>query len=153
MNIRLATLSDVEIISKIYQDFYAFHANLQPTYYKEVEESGKYPDYIIKSENEDIIIAEINNNVVGFVHVLEDKTPPYDCIVPHRFAVCVDLFVFPFYRKKGIGTNLINMAKEWAKKRNLDYIELKVLIENENATRLYKQEDFQTVSHTMRCLL
>ena len=153
MNIRLAALDDVEIISVMYQDFYAFHADLQPAYYKETEKSSNYPEYIIESANDDILIAEIDGNVVGFVHILEDKTPPYDCIVQHKFAVCVDLFVCSSYRQKGIGAALTNAAKDWAKKRNLDYVELKVLAENENAARLYTQEGFQIVSHTMRCPL
>jgi len=150
MNIRLATLDDVATISKMYEDFFAFHAGLQPDYYNAAQEHGKYPEYIINSEKDDLIIAEIDGKIAGFTHVLEDKTEPYDCIVQYKFAVCVDLYTFPTYRKMGVGTKLINAIKEWAKKRNLTYIELKVLAENENATRLYRQEDFQIVSYNMR---
>ncbi|MCL1872920.1 MAG: GNAT family N-acetyltransferase [Clostridiales bacterium] len=152
MNIRKAILADVKTISTMYEDFYAFHAQLQLDYYRETQETGKYPEETIKSEDGDIIIAEIDNDIVGFVHVKEEKTLPYACIVPHRFALCVDLFVLPIYRKKGIGTALLNAVKEWAKKRDLDYVELRVLPENENASRLYLEEGFQKVLYTMRCL-
>jgi ribosomal protein S18 acetylase RimI-like enzyme len=151
--IRLATFDDVAVISKMYEDFFAYHAGLQPDYYNAAEERGKYPEYIINSEKDDLIVAEIDSNIAGFAHVLEDKTSPYDCMVQHKFAVCMDLYTSPAYRKNGIGTDLLNAVKEWANNRKLDYVELKVLIENENAIRLYEREGFDTVFHAMRCKL
>ena len=123
MNIRIATLDDIEKISALYQDFFAYNAKLQPAYYKAAAESGKYPEQTIRSDNEDIFVALEDGYIVGFIHVLEDKTPDYYCVVPHRHAVCVDLFVTSSHRKKGIGAGLINAAKKWAAKRNLDYME------------------------------
>jgi len=153
VEIRLATLDDVATIAKMYEEFFAFHAGLQPDYYNAAAEHGKYPEYIINSEKDDLLIAEINGDIAGFAHVMEDKTDPYDCIVQYKFAVCVDLYVSPAYRKMGVGTELINAIKEWAKKRELSFVELKVLVENENAIRLYEREGFDTVSNTMRCKL
>ncbi|MCL2072043.1 MAG: GNAT family N-acetyltransferase [Oscillospiraceae bacterium] len=153
MKMRLATLNDVKILSKMYEDFFAFHADLQPTYYNAAEEKGKYPEFIINSENDDAIIAEVDGNIAGFCHVLEDKTSPYDCIVQYKFAICMDLYVFPDYRKKGVGSALINAAKEWAKNRNLSFVELKVLVENKSAIRLYEREGFNKVMSTMRLKL
>ena len=152
MNYRIATLDDSQIIGSMYREFFAFNAEMQPLYNKEAE-SGDYPTNTIKSETGDIILAECDGSIAGFIHVLEDKTPPYDSLVPHKFAVVMDLFVLSQHRKKGAGVTLLNAAKEWAKKRNLDYMELSVLPENENAFRLYMNEGFQTVQHLMRCAL
>jgi len=137
----------------LYEEFFAFHARLQPDYYNVASEHGKYPDYIINSEKDDLLIAEINGNIAGFAHVMEDKTDPYDCIKQYKFAVCVDLYTSPDYRKMGVGTALMNAIKEWAKKRGLAYVELKVLVENDNAIRLYEREGYSEVYHTMRCKL
>ena len=153
MKIRLATLDDIVVIAEMYEEFFAFHARLQPDYYNAAQEHGKYPEYIINSEKDDLIIAEIDGKIAGFAHVLEEKTDPYDCIVQYKFAVCVDLYTFTAYRKMGVGTELMNAIKEWAKKRELAYIELKVLIENDNAIRLYEHNGFNTVSQTMRLIL
>jgi len=65
----------------------------------------------------------------------------------------MDLFVLPSCRKKGVATTLINAAKEWATKRHLDYLELFVLAENENAAHLYMSRGFHVVSNTMRYTL
>ena len=44
-------------------------------------------------------------------------------------------------------------AKKWAKERNLDYIELFVLSNAEEANAFYEREGFETVSRTMRYVL
>jgi len=152
MNYRIATLDDAHIVGSMYREFFAFNAEMQPLYNKEAE-SGDYPTNTIKSETADIILAECDGRIAGFIHVLEDKTPPYDSVVPHKFAVVMDLFVLSQHRKKGAGVTLLNAAKEWARKRNLDYIELGVMPENESALGLYMREKFQTVQHLMRCEL
>jgi len=151
--IRLATLDDVATIAKMYEEFFAFHAGLQPDYFKEAEEHGDYPKSTIESETADLIIAEIDGNIAGFTHVTENKSLPYDCIVQYKFAVCMDLYVSPAYRKMGVGTELMNAIKEWAKKRKLDFVEIKVLVGNDNAIRLYEREGYSEIYHTMRCKL
>ncbi len=150
MNIHLATLDDVAAVSVLYDAFFAFHAELQPEYSRTAKESGSYPTHIITSENEDLLVAEVNAAIVGFLHILEDKTPPYDSVVPHRFAECIDLFVAPEHRKQGIAAALLNAAKDWTKHRRLDYIELKVVAGNKNAIDFYDRQGFNTVMHTMR---
>jgi GNAT superfamily N-acetyltransferase len=150
IKIRLATLDDVAIISKMYEDFFAFHADLQPLYFKAAEEKGAYPTDTINSRAADIIIAEIDGSIAGFTHVLENKSLPYDCIVQYKFAVCMDLYVSPAYRKKGIATALLNAIKDWAKERKLDFIEIKVLVGNDNAIRLYEREGYSEIYHTLR---
>jgi len=152
MNHRIATLDDVDVITSMYREFFAFNAEMQPLYNKEAE-CGDYPIKTIKSETADIILAEIDDSIAGFTHVLEGKTPPYDSVVAYRYATIMDLFVSDQYRKQGVGVTLLNAAKEWAKKRNLSYVELGVMPENEAALKLYMREEFQTVQHQMRCTL
>jgi len=44
----------------------------------------------------------------------------------------------------------MNVAKEWSKMRNLDYIELFVLSNAKNENLFYEHYGFDIVSHTMR---
>jgi len=115
MVVRCATLTDVEELNLLYQHFFTHNASQQPAYYKVAIESGRYPKYVIESPQEELFVAVENEKLVGFIHVSEDKTPPFDCYVPHRFAVGVDLYIVPDCRKRGIGTKLIDTAKQWAK--------------------------------------
>ena len=153
LEIRFATLEDIEQICCLYNEFFSYNEGLQPEYCAKVKESGEYPKSIIASENADIIIAVENNFIVGFIHIREAQTPPFASIVPHKYAEIIDCIVTSSYRGKGTGAKLIDAAKEWGKARTLDYIELFVLSNAKEAFHFYEQNDFTTVSHTMRCPL
>lgn len=150
MNLRLANHDDIHAISNLYTEFFSYNAGKQPEYYVSSRENGEYPASVIDSSSGDIIIAEIDNLIVGFVHVEEDKTPPFPSIYPHKFACIVDLIVTQRHRKNGIGHLLLVEVKRWAKSRNLEYIELMVLENNTMGISFYEQEHFVTMSRTMR---
>jgi ribosomal protein S18 acetylase RimI-like enzyme len=153
MYIRLATLDDIEPICKLYNEFFAYNADLQPAYYKAEKESGEYPRGTITGEKSDIFLAIEKDTVVGLVHIREAQTPPYNAFVPHNYAEIVDFITTEKYRKKGIGAKLMDAAKQWAKMRNLDYIELFVLSNAKDGFHFYERKDFVVTSHTMRCPL
>lgn len=150
MHIRLASHNDINAISDLYTEFFAYNASQQPRYYAASRESGEYPILVMNSEKGDIIVAEDNNIIIGFVHVEEDATPPYPSVLPHKFACIVDLIVNKQYRRNGVGRLLLEEVKCWAKSRNLEYIELMVLENNDIGKSFYEQEHFTTISRTMR---
>jgi ribosomal protein S18 acetylase RimI-like enzyme len=153
MILRLAESQDIEAICALYEAFYLYNADMQPEYYQETPEIGHYPSSVIKSDKGDIFVAVENGEIIGFIHLEEEKTPPYHSVVQHSFAAIVDLFVKPGHRRKGIGNLLLDQAKKWASERTLDYIELYVLDNNAPGIRFYEQENFRTVSRTMRYTL
>ncbi len=153
MEVRIAVQDDVENICRLYNEFFEFNANQQPQYYKETLESGKYPKSVINSNTEDIFIAIEGNEVIGFIHISEDKTLPFETFIQHKFANVIDLFVESSFRKKGVGKLLLDSAKQWAKIRELDYLELNVLAQNKNGIQFYEYEKFEIVSYIMRCTL
>ena len=151
MEIKLATLSDVQPICKLLNEFFLYNANLQPEYCNAANELGSYPESVIKSKTADIFIAIDNGEVIGMLHISETQTPPYDSVVPHRYAEIIDLMATASYRRKGVGSLLMNAAKEWSRERGLDYIELFVLSNAEGGKSFYENEGFEIVSHNMRC--
>ncbi|HEX3037652.1 MAG TPA: GNAT family N-acetyltransferase [Oscillospiraceae bacterium] len=153
MKIRLANKNDIEEICKLYNEFFIYNSDQQPQYYKTAIEKGTYPESVVESNTEDIYVAVETNNIIGLVHMVEAITPPYDCFVQHRYASIIDLFVTKNYRNKGAGGLLLESAKEWAKARRLDYIELNVLTENKNGIQFYNNQEFKPVSHIMRFTL
>lgn len=100
MNIRLATLVDLQMISKLLTEFFAYNANQQPENYVATTESGQYPSAVINSNTGDFIIAEMSNEIVGLVHVEEDSTPPYPSVKYHKYACIVDFIVKEQFRKR-----------------------------------------------------
>lgn len=151
MTIRLATSQDVESIRVLYEDLFAHNASQQPQYYTPATAYSDYPNSVVNSDSADLFVAiDTSGTIVGFVHVSADHTPPYDAFVAHGFANIIDLFVCPDFRKQGIGSKLLNAASIWAKSRNLDYVELNVLFENDNAIKFYENMGYKMVSHIMR---
>jgi GNAT superfamily N-acetyltransferase len=153
MEVRLAEIKDIKGISNLYNDFFIYNANQQPQYYKQAFETGTYPKSVIESNSEDIFVAVDNGAIIGLLHIAEEATPPFDCFIPYKYATIIDLFITEDYRRKGIGDLLFKSAKEWSNSRNLDYIELNVLSENQNGIQFYQHENFEAVSQIMRCKL
>lgn len=150
MEIRLATLADIEPICRLYDEFFAYNAGLQPQYYRPAKEGGEYPRSVIASGDADIFIAVREGVVAGLIHVREAQTPPYGAVAPHQYAEIVDLIVTAPCRRKGIGSALMEAARGWSRVRKLDYIELLVLSDAKGEFLFYEREGFVTVSHTMR---
>ena len=71
----------------------------------------------------------------------------------HRYARLEDLAVDEAVRGQGVGSELLAAAKRWARNRRLEYLELNVLAQNENAIRLYESQDFVEATKVMRCML
>ena len=153
MVVRLATASDIATISHLYNEFFKYNNSMQPAFCVAAKEGGQYPKNVIDGATGDILVAEVENEIIGFIHVEEDKTPPYPSVAQHRFACIVDFYVIPDHRRRGVGKALLENVKEWAINRKLDYLELFVLEENEIGQRFYEKEDFKTASRTMRFML
>lgn len=153
MEIKAAMPEDVASICELYAEFFKYNASLQPEYYKSGRELGGYPNSTIESVDSDILIAVNNNKICGFIHIKESETPPFDAFVQHRYAEIIDFIVTKRYRRGGVGTMLMDAAKQWSKSRGLEYVELSVLSNANGEKCFYEQADFQMVSHTMRCSL
>ena len=151
MEIRVATLRDAGGICQLYNEFWLYNEGLQPEYHQRAIENGEYPKNMIASEDSDIFIAIENDEIIGFMRVREAETLPYPPVVYHRYAEIVELFVTASCRRKGVGSLLMNAAKQWSKARNLDYIELMVLSDAKGEIAFYKQYGLTAASHIMRC--
>ena len=150
MEIRIAETSDIEALCPLLTEFFAYNAELQPMYCTAAIETGEYPKSIIESEDSDFLVAIKNGTVVGFIHINQMKTPPYDAITPHNYAEIMALMVTASCREQGIGTELIELAKKWSKDRNLDYLELMSLVNAKEANTFYDNKDFITTSNIRR---
>ncbi|WP_286924302.1 MULTISPECIES: GNAT family N-acetyltransferase [Lysinibacillus] len=150
MKIKIATVDEIEQIEILYQELFLEMSILQPNYWKPAKQDVEFIRNTINEKESDILIAEINKHVAGFLLVQETITSPYSCLVQHKYAFITDVIVGKSYQNQGIGSALLLEAKNWAQDRNLDYLELSVLAENTGAISLYEKHGFKDMNHTMR---
>src|SRR3989344_1450702 len=92
---------------------------------------------IKNSEHERRIVAEYNNEIIGYA-VLAFRT------VPHAHtALLHSLFVKEDFRSKGIGRAIIKYAEELALQNGIEILLLETSAENKSATSLYKKIGFE----------
>ncbi|CDL85847.1 GNAT family N-acetyltransferase [Xenorhabdus cabanillasii] len=154
MIIRTASMQDLDAISSLYNILFSEMAALQPDRLRDVEQDR---EFIISSINDDkfyLLVAEDDNgNIKGFCIAQENKTPPFNSIIPRTYCYIIDLIVSRDVRSQGIGQQLLAEIKKWAKENNHTHLELNVLSENVAATRFYEREGYKEISKLMAITL
>lgn len=151
--IRYACLDDINQIDRLYHMLFCFAAKLQPYYLQEARQDTAFLKETILSCQSDIILAEQDEEIVGFALVQLQKTPPYNCLVPHTYVYLIDFVVDESCRGSGIGYALFNATLDWGRQRSAEYLELSTQAENTSAREFYQRQGMQAASITYRCLL
>ena len=95
-----------------------------------------HPSFYINLHNywpEGFIVATVNNQIGGFIlaTISEAKT-----------VRILMLGVYPYYRKRGIGTTLMEAILNQCIRRNIKLIQLEVRTNNKNAIQFYLKKKF-----------
>ncbi len=151
--IRLAIPDDIPAINRLYLELFSTESVLQPQFIQATEQDVSFIEKSIEDESSIIVVVQNGDDIVGFALAVQQETPPYRCVIPHKYAYLMDICVAQTFRGKGFGTMLINKVKEWATELHLDYVELNVLSNNPQGIRLYEREGFESNLLTMRCIL
>ena len=104
-------------------------------------------------------VAELGREVIGMLHAYpvqpeqeEEAGAPLDLVlepyarleVPGSYYVS-GLAVFPQHRGEGLGTRMLELAKEKARQGGYDAVSLLVFEQNEGAVELYRRNGFRVV--------
>ncbi len=123
-------IKDVSFLFDLYRQFYKYKPNLK--------QSTKYIANRIKKNESTIFVCYSNKDAVGFVQLY--KT--FDSLNLNEKIVLYDLFVAKNYRKKGIGNLLMDKAKSFALKNEINLIELSTAVTNKKAQSLYEKLEY-----------
>ncbi|WP_413493553.1 N-acetyltransferase family protein [Morganella psychrotolerans] len=149
MNIRSAQLSDIGCIAELYQQLFTEMAAFQPERWLPAEQAPEFIENAVTDEKFHLLVAEQNGKIAGFVIAQTKETPVYTCVRPRHFGYIFDIVVDPTVRGQGTGKALLSAVKAWSKAQGHTHLELSVLPENKGAMRLYEQEGYQPVLHTL----
>jgi len=153
MQIRKAVLGDIEDILSLYAEQFHALADLLPYFFKEGEQSKEFIKSIIESDESDVLVCIAEGIIKGFALLQVKETPNFSFFIQHKYAYLMDIVTTQGDRGKGYGNALIFEAKKWASEKQLEYIELDVLSNNNNAIRLYNKHGFNEKRYTMFCQL
>lgn len=103
---------------------------------------------LIKSENATVLVALINNEIVGsgYAKILEAKPfKTYD-----KYAYLGFMYVKPEFRGQGVNQQIVQALIDWSKSKHITEIRLDVYDENTIAKNAYLKANFKPVLLQMR---
>ena len=105
--------------------------------YKELEKGldDNYWNEFFTKEDRKILVAEDNGNVIGFLSLCINKE--------YKYLYLDDYCINEKYRGKGIGSKLMDMAVDYAKKNKINNIGTHVESANHEAREFYKKKGFK----------
>ncbi|TMU56839.1 GNAT family N-acetyltransferase [Flagellimonas algicola] len=127
--IKQATALDVDRIAPLFDAYRVFYGQESDVEAAKVFLLERF------EKGENVIFLALENDVaVGFTQLY----PTFSSVSMQQFYILNDLFVAPEARKKGIGEQLLNHAKEFCKLKNSKGLTLETAADNP-AQKLYER--------------
>jgi len=149
---RKATADDYNSLCELFNEIDALHCDNLPYIFEKPNGAAREKDYylgLIADENVALLVAEVGENLVGFVHAIVRDTPAIPVFVLRRYAIVDSIVVKSGFQNHGIGRILMDKMEEWAIAKGATSIELNVYEFNEPAISFYERLGYQTFSRKM----
>ena len=146
-----ATQEDISEIAKLSIEMLKYHNKLMSNYFT-IYPHEKYVENFQQKlkEGQYILVAKIDDKIVGFLSAKFKKTPWYK----YANACMIDeISVSEKYRSCGIGTALIKKTLSLCKKKKIEEIKLDIYNANVDAKRLYEHLGFKDLRQQMFLVL
>jgi len=152
-HIREATANDYDNLCELFSEIDTLHRVNLPDIFQKPNGAAREKDYylgLVADENIGLFVVEMDEKLIGFVHVLVRDTPVFPVIIPQHYAVIDGIAVKSEFQNHGIGKMLMEKAQEWATTNGVVFIELNVYEFNKNAISFYERLGYQISSQRMR---
>jgi diamine N-acetyltransferase len=152
-HIRTATANDYENLCELFNEIDTLHYVNLPHIFQKPNGPAREKDYflgLVTDENIGLFVVEMDQKLIGFVHVLVRDTPVFPIIIPQHYAVIDGIAVKSEFQNYGIGKMLMEKAQAWATTKGAVFIELNVYEFNRNAISFYERLGYQISSRKMR---
>ena len=151
ITIRTARLADVPTVTKLWDEFMKYQANLVARENPRARLSwtrrpNSLPSYAkwarknIRSSTGNVLIAEVDGKVAGYSLIYVLTLPPVFRI--HRLGHIGELFVKEKYRGLGVSSKLYEEAAKWFRRKRLQHLSLVVIKGNDLPHSIYEKWGF-----------
>lgn len=148
--IREIEVADAEILKcfwlNLAREMFEIEGHIVPS----VKNAEVWTSYILKSVEQgrvDVLIARKNGEPVGFINW---SYPTRWFQTSTRQASVDNLYVKPAYRRRGVGTRLMEEAMNRIREKGVGNVEVSVLSDNVKAVRFYEKFGLRVYRYGMR---
>ena len=143
MRIRSLEDTDFPAWSRLMQQVHDLHATNRPDCYRACAPFTRQRlDELVSAPAVEAFVAEIDGEVAGLAVLVMRKPVANPVMQPRRVAFLDDLCVDVRYRRRGVGTALLQEARRRAAEHQADSMELMAWGFNEVAIRFYERAGF-----------
>ena len=146
LTIRDATKEDIQTIADyciaLLEQHYELDTNFKPND-KARESYFSFLIKAIKSDENKVLVADLNNCVIGYALGEIKKQPPVFAL--EKYGFISDVYVIDKYRKQGISKQLFGELYLWFKKKGLSLVELSVHLKIKVLLKLGKKRDSNNI--------
>ena len=125
MNIRKATVEDIDILIRLRIDYLVTdNGNLAKD--EETAIRSQLATYFPKHINDDFIaiLAEKDSNVVSTAFLAISEKPANPAFITGKTGTLLNVLTYPEYRRKGLATRVVSLLIEEARKSGVSSIDL-----------------------------
>ena len=138
--IRLAVEDDLKRVQELSQELMEYEKSITKREFMfnldwALTDEG-YENYKSNISRDELYVVCIDDKIIGYMTCWINRRLPW---LAHKTMEIGNLYVEPEYRGKGIGTELINKAKELCKENDIKYLKVEVTADNEQAKEFYKK--------------
>ncbi len=145
MNIIFEFIKDAKIITELSKVVYDDHKKYYPDMFNDFifEDRLLLYENVLKKETSYSIIAFDDKKPVGFIFFIEHLFPSTIFKNDFKSYFIDSMAVIPGYQRKGIGGELLNRIKIFAKKQGINRIDLYVWSLNNKGVNFYSKLGFK----------
>lgn len=139
VNIREAQPKDWRAVQNIGMTVFEANRKYDPVLnmkWPSSEEGVKYYRSAISKKENYVLIAEADSQVVGYL-IGGEFSYGYRKVV---YGEIKDMGVLPNYRRKGIGTTLVNEFRKWCRTKGYDQLYVNTYYKDRRAVSFYKKQ-------------
>jgi len=150
VHIREAAKRDLDAIVLLWKQLMQFHTDLDPVFRLNPAAEKIFRKFItkcVRSRSVLTLVAEEDEKIVAFCNTTVEMNPPV--FHPGRFGMISDLVVDAGYRRRGIGTRLVETVKLWLLKQGIRSVRLRAATVNPVAVSFWRSRGFKDIIVTL----
>jgi len=152
MRIIPAQEKHLDILVTLNVEVQNLHVGFEPEIFKvpSPDEIKTFFKNLFKNGNWKILISYEGEQPTGYISIQIGGHEEHAFCYQQKWLYIDHICVKKNFRRKGVGTMLIDAAKDFAKQHNINRIILDVWSVNENAKAFFKKEGFKTFIERMK---